>query len=163
MNGMIKMTIRRAKAKDLKKINELLYQVAKIHADGRPDIFKTATKKYSDEELIEIISNDSSPIFVAVDDQDFVLGYAFCVYQITKNSILLQDKKTLYIDDICVDESARGSHIGKSLYDFVIKFAKENNFDNITLNVWAFNDGAYKFYEKCGMIPLKITMEKPLK
>ncbi len=156
------MTIRRAEPKDSEKINELLYQVAKIHADGRPDIFKTATKKYSDEELIKIIKNDSSPIFVAVNNDDIVLGYAFCIYQITNDSLLLQDKKTLYIDDICVDENARGGHIGKSLYEYVVSFAEENGFDNITLNVWAFNEGAYKFYEKCGMTPLKITMEKSL-
>ncbi len=156
------MIIRRAKTKDSNRINELLYQVAKIHAEGRPDIFKAATKKYSDEELIKIISDDETPIFVAVNDNDNVLGYAFCVYQITKDSLLLQDKKTLYIDDICVDENARGGHIGKSLYEYVLSFAEEKGFDNITLNVWAFNEGAYKFYEKCGMSPLKITMEKSL-
>ncbi|MBR6509587.1 MAG: GNAT family N-acetyltransferase [Clostridia bacterium] len=157
------MKIRRAEEKDLKRINDLLFQVAKIHANGRPDIFKKATKKYTDEELLEIIANDKTPIFVATDEADYVLGYAFCVFQIVKDSILLQDKKTLYIDDICVDEKARGEHIGKSLYEFVVKFAEENGFDNITLNVWALNDGAYKFYEKCGMKPLKITMEKTLK
>ena len=156
------MKIRRAKAKDSKRINELLYQVAKIHADGRPDIFKTATKKYSDDELIEIIKNDNSPIFVAVDENDYVLGYAFCIYQLVNDSMLLMDKKTLYIDDICVDETARGSHIGKALYEFVSDFAKQNSFDNITLNVWAFNKNAYKFYEKCGMTPQKIIMEKTL-
>ena len=156
------MKIRRANKNDAQRINELLYQVAKIHADGRPDIFKSATKKYSDKELLGIINDDSSPIFVAVDDNDIVLGYAFCIYQIAKDSLLLQDKKTLYIDDICVDEKARGEHIGKSLYEYVVNFASENGFDNITLNVWAFNESAFKFYEKCGMTPLKITMEKNL-
>ncbi len=157
------MQIRRAEKKDSKQINELLFQVAKIHADGRPDIFKATTKKYSDDELIKIIGNDQTPIFVATDETDCVLGYAFCIFQITENHLLLQNKKTLYIDDICVDKKARGKHIGKSLYEYVMAFAKENNFDNITLNVWAFNEGAYKFYEKCGMSPLKITMENNLK
>ena len=156
------MKIRRAMSCDANRINELLYQVAKIHADGRPDIFKAATKKYSDDELIEIIKNDNSPIFVAVDDNNYVLGYAFCIYQFVKDSILLMDKKTLYIDDICIDENARGCHIGKSLYEYVTEFAKQNGFDNITLNVWAFNENAYKFYEKCGMTPQKIIMEKTL-
>lgn len=160
---MMKMNIRRAETRDADRINELLFQVAEIHANGRPDIFKTATKKYSDQELIEIIGNDDSPIFVATDENDYVLGYAFCVFEITKDNLLLQDRKTLYIDDICVDESHRGKHIGKMLYDYVLCFAKENEFDNITLNVWAFNEGACKFYENCGMTPLKITMEKSIK
>ncbi len=155
------MIIRRATPDDANRINELLYQVAKIHSEGRPDIFKAATKKYSDNELIDIIANDTTPIFVAVDD-NVVLGYAFCVCQETKDSLLLQDKKTLYIDDICVDEGARGKHIGSSLYDYVTHFAKTNGFDNITLNVWAFNQSAYEFYKKCGMSELKIVMEKTL-
>lgn len=155
------MIIRRAAAADAEQINSLLFQVAKIHADGRPDIFKKATKKYSDEELAEIIRNDETPIFAAEEDGR-ILGYAFCVYQSTKGSLLMQDKKTLYIADICVDENHRGEHVGKSIFEYVEKFAKTNGFDNITLNVWAFNEGAYKFYENCGMTPLKTTMEKAL-
>ncbi len=155
------MVIRRANTQDAERINALLYQVAKIHAAGRPDIFKTATKKYSDKELIEIINCDKTPIFVA-EDEGYVIGYAFCIYQITENNLLLQDKKTLYIDDICVDEHYRGKHIGKSLYEYVTSFAKREGFDNITLNVWSFNEGAYKFYEKCGMTPLKVVMEKSI-
>lgn len=66
------MKIRRAEPKDAERISELLFQVAKIHADGRPDIFKNATKKYSDDELMRIIANDDTPIFVAVDENDYV-------------------------------------------------------------------------------------------
>ncbi len=156
------MNIRRAESKDAARINELLYQVAEVHAKGRPDIFKTATKKYSDDELINIIACDTTPIFVAVNEEDSVLGYAFCIVQIVKDHILLRDKKTLYIDDICVDAAKRGNRIGKSLYDFVYDFAVKNGFDDITLNVWSFNEGAYKFYEKCGMTPQRIIMEKKL-
>ncbi len=157
------MIIRRAESGDANKINDLLYQVASLHAEGRPDIFKAATKKYSDQELVEIIKCDTTPIFVATDDGGQVLGYAFCVHKCIENNILLQDKKTLYIDDICVDESARGEHIGKSLYEYVSLYAKERGFDNITLNVWAFNEGAYEFYKKCGMVPQRIIMEQDLK
>ncbi len=156
------MDIRRANACDIERINELLFQVAKIHAEGRPDIFKQASKKYTDEQLLEIIDNNFSPIFVAVIDER-VVGYAFCIYQSVENSQLLKDKKTLYIDDICVDENKRGKGIGASLYDHVISFAKANGFDNVTLNVWAFNEDAYKFYQKHGMTNQKIIMEKTLK
>ncbi len=155
------MEIRKAASQDVKRINDLLFQVAKIHADGRPDIFKAASKKYSDEELIKIIECEKTPVFVATEDGD-VIGYAFCVFQITEGSLLLQDKKTLYIDDLCVDENKRGAHVGHALYDHVISFAKENGVDNITLNVWAFNDNAYKFYQKLGMKELKIVMEQNL-
>ncbi len=156
------MIVRRAEPRDASRINDLLYQVAKIHADGRPDIFKSATKKYTDEELIKIIECDSTPIFAALSDDGYLVGYAFCICKEIKDNILLCDKKTLYIDDICVDENMRGQHVGKHLYEYVRAFAKENSFDDITLNVWAFNESAYKFYEKCGMTPQRIIMEEKL-
>lgn len=140
-------------------INNLLLQVCLVHHKGRPDIFKYGAKKYTDEELLAIIHDDKRPIFVAVDEQDSVLGYAFCIFQQHLNNNILTDIKTLYIDDLCVDENIRGQHIGKQLYDAVLAFAKENGFYNVTLNVWSLNDGAMKFYEACGLKPQKIGME----
>ncbi|MBR3833821.1 MAG: GNAT family N-acetyltransferase [Lachnospiraceae bacterium] len=156
------MNIRRAKLEDMPGINKLLNQVLMVHHNGRPDLFKSNVKKYTDEELAEIIENDQKPIFVAVDDDNQVLGYAFCVYQQHINDNILTDVRTLYIDDLCVDEDKRGLHIGKQLYDYVVDFAKENNFYNLTLNVWSCNESAMKFYETCGLVPQKVGMEKIL-
>lgn len=153
------MIIKRARIKDMEGINKLLKQVLMVHHNGRPDLFKADVKKYTDEELAAIIEDDSRPIFVALDEQDEVMGYAFCVYQQYINNNILTDVKTLYIDDLCVDETLRGQHVGKQLYDYVLAFAKENNFYNVTLNVWSCNEGAMKFYEKCGLKPQKVGME----
>ncbi len=156
------MLIRRAKEKDIPKIHQLLLQVAMVHHIGRPDIFQANATKYTNEELQILIKDDSKPIFVAVDEDDEVLGYAFCVFQQHKNDNVLTDIKTLYIDDLCVDENIRGQHIGKTLYAFVLDFAKAENCYNVTLNVWAKNESAKKFYESCGLTPQKIGMEKIL-
>ncbi|MBO5388114.1 MAG: GNAT family N-acetyltransferase [Lachnospiraceae bacterium] len=156
------MNIRRAKLEDMLGINKLLNQVLMVHHNGRPDLFKANVKKYTDEELAEIILDDQKPIFVAVDDSDEVLGYAFCVYQQHINDNILTDVRTLYIDDLCVDEDKRGLHIGKQLYDYVVDFAKKNDFYNLTLNVWSCNESAMKFYQACGLVPQKVGMEKIL-
>ncbi|MBQ8247091.1 MAG: GNAT family N-acetyltransferase [Lachnospiraceae bacterium] len=153
------MIIRRAQLTDMKGINKLLKQVLMVHHNGRPDLFKADVKKYTDEELAAIIGDDSRPIFVALDEQDEVVGYAFCIYQQYVNNNILTDVKTLYIDDLCVDEGARGQHIGTQLYEYVLAFAKEQNFYNVTLNVWSCNESAMKFYEKCGLKPQKVGME----
>ena len=153
------MNIRRAVKEDIRGINHLLNQVLMVHHNGRPDLFKSGTKKYTDEELSAIIEDDSKPIFVAVDDKQEVMGYAFCVFVQHLNNNILTDIKTLYIDDLCVDETKRGQHIGKNLYEFVVKFAKEEGCYNLTLNVWSCNESAMKFYEKCGLVPQKIGME----
>lgn len=154
--------IRRAAQKDMERINDLLYQVELIHHNGRPDIFKCGAKKYTDEELMEIISDDKTPVFVYEDESGTVQGYAFCIYQQHVNNNLLTDIKTLYIDDLCVDESCRGKNIGTELYNYVINYAKENNFYNVTLNVWELNPAAKKFYEKLGLSVLKTYMEQIL-
>ena len=153
------MYIRRAKETDMPGINNLLRQVLMVHHNGRPDLFKANAKKYTDEQLAELIKDDTKPIFVCVDEEETVLGYAFCVWQQHINNEILTDIKTLYIDDLCVDEARRGQHIGKRLYEYVLAYAKENNFYNVTLNVWSLNESAMKFYEACGLVPQKVGME----
>ena len=133
-----------------------------VHHNGRPDLFKSGAKKYTDAELELIIADDRKPIFVAVDDKEQVLGYAFCLFQQHINNNILTDIKTLYIDDLCVDENLRGQHIGKQLYEYVLNFARDQGCYNVTLNVWACNTSAMKFYEKCGLVPQKVGMEKIL-
>ena len=153
------MKIRRALEKDMDRINKLLMQVCLVHHIGRPDLFKYGTKKYTDEELIAIIHDDKSPIFVAVDENDEACGYAFCIFKQEVDNNILTDVKTLYIDDLCVDEEMRGRHIGSSLYEAVLDFARKNECYNVTLNVWSCNESAMGFYEKCGLKPQKIGME----
>lgn len=156
------MIIRKAKEKDRNGINKLLRQVLMVHHNGRPDLFKADVKKYTDEELLDIIKDDNSPIFVGIDEKENVLGYAFCVFQQHIGDNILTDIKTLYIDDLCVDEDLRGQHIGKQIYEYVLDFAKKNGCYNVTLNVWSCNPSAMKFYEKCGLVPYKVGMEKIL-
>lgn len=147
--------------RDMSEINRLLRQVLTVHHNGRPDLFKGDVKKYTDGELADLIGDDRRPIFVA-DDGGHVLGYAFCVFQQNVNNNILTDIKTLYIDDLCVDETCRGQHIGSSLYGYVLAYAKEQGCYNVTLNVWECNTGAKRFYEKCGLVPQKTGMEKIL-
>ena len=153
------MTVRRAHEKDMEQIDRLLMQVERVHHDGRPDLFRFGQKKYTDDELKELIHNDSRPIFVAADDADRVLGYAFCIFQQYLNHNIMTDIKTLYIDDLCVDEDLRGQHIGRTLYDSVLQFAREQDCYNVTLNVWCCNEKAMRFYEACGLKQQKIGME----
>jgi len=156
------MIIRKAKNSDLEGIKSLLLQVLTVHHKGRPDIFKADCRKYTDEQILEIIADEKTPVLIAADEKDRVMGYAFCIFQQHIGSNILTDIKTLYIDDLCVDENIRGQHIGSSLYNAVLDFARENGCYNVTLNVWSCNESAMKFYEKMGLVPQKIGMEKIL-
>ena len=156
---MSKTTIRRAAERDIPKILELLVQVCMVHHNARPDLFKGPATKYTEDELRAILANDETPVFVCVNEADEVLGYAFCVYKQELNNNILTDIRTLYVDDICVDEACRGQHVGKTLCDYVLDFARREGFYNVTLNVWAGNPGAQAFYDRMGFKPQKVGME----
>lgn len=158
---MDKLKIRKANEMDISGIVKLLYEVQKVHSDARPDLFISGSRKYTDEEIEEIIKDDSKPIFVA-DINGEIAGYSFCIVSIP-NSHSLQPIKNLYIDDLCVDENYRGYHIGTELYNYVLSYAKSINCYNVTLNVWADNKNALKFYENIGLKIQKIGMEKIIK
>ena len=153
------MLIRRAVKSDIPGLHRLLGQVLTIHHLGRPDLFKAGARKYTDEELSKLLSDDSRPIFAAVDENGEMLGYAFCVFQQHIGHNTMTDVRTLYIDDLCVDETCRGRHVGKALYEYVLDFARSQGCYNVTLNVWSCNESAMKFYEKMGLKPQKIGME----
>ena len=153
------LTIRTAENKDTAKVLDLLHQVLDVQADLRPDLFISGTTKYTDEELHAIFADDATPVYVAVNEADEVLGYAFCVLEEPVPSNKLHPHRTLYIDDICVDSAARGQHVATRLYEYVKAEAERLGCYNITLNVWAGNDGAQKFYEAMGMKPRKTMME----
>lgn len=156
------ITIRRATASDINGIVKLLGQVLSVHHSGRPDIFKEIGQKYSDDELLSIIRNDDNPVFVCVDDNSNVLGHCFCQTVNRKETLVAYSYKTLYIDDLCVDESSRGKHLGKMLYEHARRYASDNGYYNITLHAWACNPNAVAFYRHLGMSVQQYTMEDVL-
>lgn len=158
---MEEINIRSAELRDIPALGRLLYEVHKVHSDVRPDLFKAGARKYTDGQLEEILQSGERPVFVAEQDGQ-VVGYAFCIPKQFVGDRSMTDVRTLYIDDLCVDEAARGKHIGTKLYDFVLDFAKRQGYYNVTLNVWADNKAAVKFYEKIGLRVQKIGMEKIL-
>ena len=156
------MKIRMAEEKDIPRIDALLSQVLEIHAALRPDLFVSGTRKYTDEELKGILKDENTPVFAAVDENDVLAGYAFCVMNDYSGSNNMQPVRSLYIDDLCVDENARGAHVGRSLYEYVMAYAKEQGCYSVTLNVWEGNDSARAFYDRMGFGIQKTIMEKIL-
>ena len=145
------MNIRRANEKDIPRLIKLLEQVLQIHADIRPDIFIPDTTKYTEQELAALLKDEKKPIYVAVNEEDVCMGYAFCQMKEQPFSNNMVQFQSLFIDDLCVDRFARGQHIGESLFDYVKQEAKRMGCYEVTLNVWAGNTSAEKFYEKMGM------------
>ena len=154
--------VRRASSADIPALQKLLVQVNLVHHLGRPDLFKPNTK-YSVEDLEVLLRDEHFPVFVAQDTQGNIVGHAFCQIIEHKGERLLEDIRTLYIDDICVDENARRKSYGQKIYAHVLEYAKSIDCYNITLNVWACNPGAFEFYKKCGLVPQKYGLETIIK
>lgn len=155
------MNIRFADAGDIPGLLALLLQVGEVHHRLRPDIFRAGALKYDEPTLRRLLEMPDRPIFVA-EEAGTVAGYVFGILQITENDPVLRDRRVLYIDDLCVDESRRGQGIATALYNRAAEYARELHCDAVTLNVWCGNEGAMKFYEKSGLHPLKVRMESIL-
>ena len=152
------MTVRFACEKDIPQMLDLLKQVGQVHHEIRPDLFRAGAQKYDEDALKRLLADPDRPIFAGEVDGKMV-GYAFCILQITQNDPVLCDRKVLYIDDLCVDSNFRGAGVARSLYRRVVEYARELSCNAVTLNVWCGNDRAMAFYEKCGLKPQKIGME----
>ena len=152
------MNIRFACEKDIPGMIALLQQVGEVHHQIRPNLFRAGAQKYDETALLALLADEMRPIFIA-EEEGTVAGYCFCILQITENDPVLCDRRAIYIDDLCVDETVRGKGVAKALYDAVLAYGRENRFDAVTLNVWCGNDRAMRFYEKVGMKPQKVGME----
>ena len=155
------MEIRFAQPKDAAGILSLLRQVGRVHHEGRPDIFRENAQKYGASQVLNMLSSSDTPIFVAVEG-DKVQGYGFCMMKEYRNDPVIADHTTLYIDDLCVDETCRGQHIGSAIYKEICSYARKIGCYNVTLNVWSCNESAMKFYEAQGLKPQKVGMENIL-
>ena len=155
------MEIRFADSRDIPGMIDLLQQVGEVHHRIRPDLFRSGAQKYDAPALEELLRDPERPILAAVENGK-LLGYCFCILETVRDNPVLMDDRTLYIDDLCVDEDCRGKHVGKALYDRACAYARELGCRSVTLNVWCGNDTAMAFYEKQGMKPRKIYMETTL-
>ncbi len=151
------MTIRFAETKDIPGMIRLLQQVGQVHHQIRPDLFRAGAQKYDETALEALLQDPARPIFIA-DREGQTAGYCFCILQVTEHDPVLRDRKVLYIDDLCVEESLRGQGVATGLYRHALDYARSLCCDAVTLNVWYGND-AQIFYEKMGMKPQKTGME----
>lgn len=151
------MTIRRAENRDIPSLQDLLQQVLFVHHQARPDLFEAQGSKYTQAQLEGLLHNDQRPVFVYEDENGQVLGHMFTIIEETHAPQV--PHKTLFIDDLCVSEAARGQKIGEQLYQFALNYAKESGCYNLTLNVWNDNEGALRFYQRQGLKPQETRME----
>ena len=129
--------IRKAEKKDLKRLMELIYQLA---------VFERAPQEMTVTlEHFEESGFGENPVwwaFVAEVDER-VEGFAlfYIRYSTWKG-------RRMYLEDILVNEELRGKGIGKLLFDKIIEEAKERKLNGIVWQVLDWNEPAINFYKK---------------
>lgn len=143
--------LRTAVIGDCERIRPLQKEIADVHHNGRPDLFKTEARHFTREAFAERLKNPSHTIYIAETDTGEVVGYAFAWIIFYRNHSTYIDFDCFYIDDVCVLQSYRRKGIGKRLFECCKQKAQEEKCKMIELGVWGFNKDAIAFYEICGM------------
>lgn len=159
----MEIRIRKAVQADCTKIRPLQKQIADLHHEGKPNMFKAEARYHSEEAFAKMLADPEHFIYIAEDDAGRVVGYAFAVIMHVRNHSTYVDFERFYIDDICVLQECRRMGIGKLLFEECRKQAIESDCDLIDLGVFGFNKSAIAFYESCGMTEQQRRMELLLK
>ena len=141
---------------DREMVNALAREVHAMHVEWRPDIYEMPGELYPQERFLEAIRNRS--LYVAKIDC-IAVGYV---------SLKIRDydwpgvvrRKVMFVDEICVEETARGQGIGKTIMEDVHALAKAFRCTDLQLGVYPQNDAAVAFYQKCGFTIRSIDMQK---
>lgn len=159
----MKITIRNAVAEDNMKIRPLQKEIADLHHQGKPNMFKPEPRYHSDEDFAGMLADPEHFIYIAEDETGRVVGYAFAFIMHVRRHSTYIDFDRFYIDDICVLAECRKQGIGRMLFDRCKEQAVASDCDLIDLGVFGFNKDAIAFYEKCGMTEQQRRMELLLK
>lgn len=152
------MHIRNMKIEDYDGVDCLMTQIHRIHVDGRPDLYRDVEHIYSIERYQAMI-NDEDMITVLAEEAGKTVG--ICIVSFRTRTCMI-DRRTAYMEDLCVDENMRGKDIGKKMFEYAKQKAKEMGAERLDLMVWEFNENARKFYDAMGMSVQRYIMETTL-
>ena len=149
--------IREACTSDFNALSNLERQVFYIHLSARPDMIKP--DEPFNKDYFESSLNDKNVKIFVYEENGKILGYCITKKWGYSNHHLFYDMTILDINDMCVDEKARGKSIGRKLFNRAKDYAKEIGASKIELSVWYFNKNARQFYEHLGMTERISRME----
>lgn len=134
-----KITIRHGNKSDLPKVLELIKELA-LYEKAPHEVINTVG-------LMEKDGFGPNPIygFFVAEDKDIILGISLYYWRYST-----WKGKRLYLEDLIVTESARGSGIGKLLFDRTIQHAIDKDCSGMMWQVLDWNEPAINFYKKYG-------------
>ncbi|MFI5350448.1 MAG: GNAT family N-acetyltransferase [Elusimicrobiota bacterium] len=153
--------IRDAELADASSFARLFGFVEEFHRERLPARFRRPNGGYAEDFLKETLARDDSRIFVA-ESGGAVVGYVFLMIKEMPSHPLIHPGKLVSVEQLSVDPKARRMGVGSKLMSGAEKFAKENGFLELELNVWKFNPDAEEFYGRLGYAATRTSFSKKL-
>lgn len=150
--------IRYAAREDLPQVNELRSQVNRLHAEGRPDIFRSGFCEELRERVYAEFEGEDSDVIVAVSGGT-VCGFLIAQYIRRPESPYCHPREFYRVEEFGVSPAYRRQGIGTALIAFCAGEAKEKGFSKMELDVWEFNEDAREFYKAAGFQTYRRYME----
>ena len=141
--------VRLAKSEDQQRCSELLNVLAKATSDSH-EIFDLETFEH-------LISNERGSLVVA-EESGNVLGMA----SISFNLALRYNGEYCQLEELVVDQDARGKKVGGLLIEETIRLAKIRGCKEFGLYILESTKHNQTFYEKYGFIKVGEEMRQPL-
>ena len=152
------MEIRPMTPADYPAVVVLELEVQAIHVEGAPRVHipygVTSLERYQ-----EILTDPSNSVVLAVEDED-VVGYMHYEIIDRPQGEWTYAQRVVHVHSLTIKEDHRRKGYGELLMDYVTDVAREQGASHVTLEVWAFNQAAHRFYERLGFLPTQIQMER---
>ena len=137
----------------LARVAERLYPGPTV-SPRDPDILR---RFFDDLAESRLLNEPETAAFVAS-----VIGEPAGIIVVHPDVDYFTDHLRVYVDVLVVAPEAEGQGIGRALLHHVEEWARERGYLEVVLDVFAGNEGATAFYERCGYRPDHIRMAKPL-
>lgn len=141
---------------DRSAVNEIASQVHTLHVSWRPDIYEMVEELYSPERFAQSVKERQ--LYVA-KLEGMVVGYVLVKIRHYDWPGVVR-RKVMVVDEIAVHEAARGHGIGTEMMEDVRALAQAFGCSDMQLGVYAQNEAAVAFYEKCGFSIRSIDMQR---
>lgn len=150
--------IRIANTNDSERICELFKELHSFHVGINPKKFRMPDDEFF-RKVITNYLNSEEWITLVHGDFENIDGYAvFKAFDV--DSPDENPRRICYVHHFMISESSRRKGAGTEFFTEIQEMARKANCDCIRFGVNAANAGAIAFYEKMGLAPATITMEK---
>lgn len=102
-----------------------------------------------------IVAGDSLTLVAEVDEKitGYLVGYL-------RQSNSLRPVRMAELESMFVTLSERSRGVGQQLVGAFLEWSRERNAERVSVTAFASNEGAIRFYKRCGFEPHKLALER---